>query len=293
MPDRFLLPPGGPQPYDERDLDSLLAGKTSDVPVALRPVADTLNALRAGPTPRELHGEARARAAFSNPWAETPAALPPARRRAPYHRTRGWLAGLATAAAVVLAVTVTYTGNLPAPAQQLAHDTIAAPPARNHPPATAPAGPTVSSVRPTPVVTYPAAGSPPARPGTSAAPDREALCEAFRATWQHPQTDKRAHRWRTEQYQRLSAAAGGPQQVNAYCAPVWHRGQSGHHPRPPASPTYSSPQPSSSSPPPTPAPTQSGSGTYSSGTQQGGGSPTTDAGQASPGAKAKAKAKDG
>ena len=57
MPDSLPPPGWGPAPFDERDLDAVLAGKTADVPVALRPVADALAALRAGPVAAELYGE--------------------------------------------------------------------------------------------------------------------------------------------------------------------------------------------------------------------------------------------
>ncbi|MFY9777187.1 MAG: hypothetical protein WAK28_21675, partial [Trebonia sp.] len=64
MPDSLLPPGWGFAPFDERDLDAVLSGKTADVPVALRPVADALASLRAGPVPAELYGEANAMAEF-------------------------------------------------------------------------------------------------------------------------------------------------------------------------------------------------------------------------------------
>jgi hypothetical protein len=64
MPDSFHPGPWGHQPFDERDLDSLLDGNATDVPVALRPVADALDALVAAPYPAELRGEAAIRAVF-------------------------------------------------------------------------------------------------------------------------------------------------------------------------------------------------------------------------------------
>jgi hypothetical protein len=63
MPDSFPPLTWGP-PFDERDLDALLAGHPADPPLALRQVADALAALRAAPTPAELTGEAAARAEF-------------------------------------------------------------------------------------------------------------------------------------------------------------------------------------------------------------------------------------
>ncbi|HEY1705911.1 MAG TPA: hypothetical protein VGG75_40020 [Trebonia sp.] len=64
MPDSFHPGPWGHQPFDERDLDALLGGNVTDVPVALRPVADALDALVAAPSPAELRGEAAIRAQF-------------------------------------------------------------------------------------------------------------------------------------------------------------------------------------------------------------------------------------
>jgi hypothetical protein len=64
MPDSFPPLTWGPPPFEERDLDALLCGETTDTPVALRQVADALAALRAAPTPTELSGEAVARAEF-------------------------------------------------------------------------------------------------------------------------------------------------------------------------------------------------------------------------------------
>jgi hypothetical protein len=64
MPDSFQPGPGGHQPFDERDLDAVLGGNATDVPVALRPVASALDALLAAPSPAELRGEAAIRALF-------------------------------------------------------------------------------------------------------------------------------------------------------------------------------------------------------------------------------------
>jgi hypothetical protein len=64
MPDTSHPGPWGHQPFDERDLDALLGGNATDVPVALHPVADALDALLAAPSPAELRGEAAIRAQF-------------------------------------------------------------------------------------------------------------------------------------------------------------------------------------------------------------------------------------
>lgn len=75
MPESLLPLLGGSQSFDDQDLDALLAGNTSDVPQALRPVADALNALGTAPAPGELRGEAAIRAQFRalGPDAATPA----------------------------------------------------------------------------------------------------------------------------------------------------------------------------------------------------------------------------
>jgi hypothetical protein len=147
MPDSLLPPGWGFAPFDERDLDAVLSGKTADVPVALRPVADVLGSLRAGPVPAELYGEANAMAEFRAlglGQAGRPAptmllkALPagsrarpgrqPARhrvrpaRRHPLRRAILRPAVLsAVAAAAVIVVAVLVTGNFAAPLRDIAH----------------------------------------------------------------------------------------------------------------------------------------------------------------------------
>jgi hypothetical protein len=141
------LPPSGwgPASSDERDLDAVLEGHLAEVPDALLPVADVLDALCAAPAPDELWGEARIMAEFrahgpggvarpsepapTRPLSVLPAAPSP-RRRPVRRRGRrqgprpegGWagaLTGVAAAAAIVVAVA--FTGNLPAPIERLAH----------------------------------------------------------------------------------------------------------------------------------------------------------------------------
>jgi hypothetical protein len=151
MPDNFPPPGWGPASFDERDLDAVLAGKTADVPVTLRPVVDVLAALCAGPVPAELYGEVNAMAEFralglgqaERPAGQAPTmlleALPdgqragrpgrkPARHRVRprrRHPVRGaalrpaLLSAFAAAAVIVLAVLV--TGNFAAPLRDIAH----------------------------------------------------------------------------------------------------------------------------------------------------------------------------
>ena len=59
-----LPPDEGPDPYEGHDLDGLLSGAGDSFPAGLRPVAQTLDALRAAPMHAELGGEAAARADF-------------------------------------------------------------------------------------------------------------------------------------------------------------------------------------------------------------------------------------
>lgn len=239
MPDSFSLPPEGQQSHDDRALDSLLSGDTSDIPAPLRSVADTLNALRAAPSARELRGETAAREQFRTLFhqAETGAggsrtlempAVPAHRRRGAHVRAvrrrplRTRLAALTVAAAVlVLAAAVTYTGNLPSRLQRIAHDTISAPAAR---PASGSAMPgtqatSASPMAPTtvaPVVSVPASEAPAPSPGPQ---DKKALCDQFWLDLKHPRPGPMS--WRTPRYSQLVTDAGGPQNVFGYCYPVW------------------------------------------------------------------------
>ena len=145
-----LPPDEGPDPYEGQDLEGLLSGKDGSFPAGLRPVAQTLDALRAAPMPAELGGEAAARADFrrimlgagSGAWSsddntdERTLILPVEaagvgarplqgrhRRQRPVRRGN-WqakaLAGVAAAAVVVVgvgALTGTFSGSGSQPAQ--------------------------------------------------------------------------------------------------------------------------------------------------------------------------------
>jgi hypothetical protein len=149
MPVSQQPPTGGPA-YNARDLDAVLSGERYGLPEALRPVAVTMSALRAGPVYGELAGEAAARAMFRTAvpsltvpgpgaakaehgtvTARTLVLAPPGRgqpRRSRHRRRRGtatsaarWLTVAATGAAVVavVAVAVGLTGALPDSIKQL------------------------------------------------------------------------------------------------------------------------------------------------------------------------------
>ena len=211
MPDS--LPPSGwgPAPFDERDLDAVLAGKTADVPVALRPVADALAALRAGPVAAELYGEANAMAEFralglgqaGRPAAtmllEAPSAGSRARpgRRPARHRVRPARRHLlrravlrpavlsAVAAAAVIVVAVLVTGNFAGPLRAIAH--MASPSAG----ASFPKGSTGHSAAPrveaTSVGLEPTAAPSVAHSTASAQSALSSSCRAYYSYFKHPE----------------------------------------------------------------------------------------------------------
>jgi hypothetical protein len=241
MPDNFPPPGWGPAPFDERDLDAMLAGKTADVPVALRPVAEALAALCAGATAAELYGEANAMAEFralglgqagrraaTMPLEVLPAGAParPGRRPA-RHRVRparrhslrravlrpAVLSAVAAAAVIVVAVLV--PGNFTGPLRAIAH--IASPSAgtrsstgtKGH--SSAPRVETTSAgleTTPPPSATY---SSPPPSPG--------GICHAFYADFLHSGLSP----WATQRYlwEQLIKLAHSDSwvQVYRYCAP--------------------------------------------------------------------------
>jgi hypothetical protein len=257
MPDSILPPLWGSPPFDERDLDALLAGDGAYVPVALRQVADALTALRAAPSPAELHGEAAAMAEFralgafgaagAGEHARTampmvadgaaPAIVLPARtesgrrrrhRRTQWHARPSRIGLLASVAAVlVIAAAIAYSGNLPGPAQRLAHMTLAAPPPRHVGAVTSPGVEDKSaSAVPTPNLRATAAApstsgvSQPATSSPSARASEAGICDAFIKSFDQHATGRDPW-WKSSVYAELSAAAGGPKRIPAYCAPTW------------------------------------------------------------------------
>ncbi len=142
--------PDPPSPGWSADpmLDALLDGgplPDGEDPARWQPLAEMLTVLTSAPESSELAGEARALAAFR---VRARAAAEPSRAR---HRSRGWAASVprprpavaVAAGAVIMGglFAVAYAGDLPAAAQQLAHDTIGAPAApRGGGPRSRPAG---------------------------------------------------------------------------------------------------------------------------------------------------------
>jgi hypothetical protein len=224
-----LQPDRGLAALDERDLDAVLSGETAGTPAVLRPVADTLQALRNGPTRRELSGEAAIMAEFRAPslsgaWRpadpahslELPVVLTDrSRRRAPRYRGRrtvplvnrraGTLMGVA--AAVLIAVAVVFGHSLIGSIQYIAHLGPVTPAASSPHPGgsdSAPPGPLTTGT-PSPAVhsTVPSASEP------------GELCRAYYIQlWSGASSATEVSR-----FQKLSKLAGGPSRIPGYCTP--------------------------------------------------------------------------
>ena len=257
-------PPSEHPSLDEVSAERLLRGQrpASGAPAGEQAVYELLAAASAPPTARELSGEARAVAAFT---ATRPATTGPRharhviRRRRPAVRPR---VGHGVAAAAALgALTLggvaaaAYTGSLPSSIQKLAHDHIGAPhgdhprvpaslPSRQKPTGTAlrsgrPSGtlgqPGLSAM--TPTTPRPSPSGPGRRPSTTPVSQRFQLCTAYvtaRARGDNDEADRA--------YRRLEKAAGGQDNVWAYCEPVWGGDHSGGSPDPHGS-SYPDPWP--------------------------------------------------
>jgi hypothetical protein len=209
----------------DASLAALLAGEEPAEALApgLRPLADGLAALTAGPASDELAGEAAALAEF---YHRVGVPVPVSRSR---HRRHPLLSPLLSArAAAVAAVaalslggfaTAAFAGALPAPAQQFAHHTFGAP-AANDGQATG---------------THPSLTATPAGPDATG-PAAFGLCTA----WAHA----KAHGTGSEQavaFRNLAAAAGGAGNVAAYCAAAPHPGPPSSHTAHPTGPPASHP----------------------------------------------------
>jgi hypothetical protein len=245
MADSFQPLSEGLAPFDERDLDAVLAGQMSDLPVALRSVADVLAALRAGPAPAELRGEADAMAEFqalglgqaehlAHPAVqaatlllEAPPAAPraghrgpqsarrrghPGRRRAPRRASRrpGVLLGASAAAAIVLALVI--VGNFAGLFSANTARPLASPSAATH-------ATRHSAARPTGTPSAAIEGT--AHPSPSTAPAQSAgsqACRSYYMEYQHPGPSA----WVAELalWHELTRLVGtrDPGQVIRYCA---------------------------------------------------------------------------
>jgi hypothetical protein len=138
-------------------------------------------------------------------------------------------AAAAAAAALGGVAAAAYTGALPAPAQQLAHNAIGAPsPKPSHSPGT-----------PQDTPTRPGATGPDATGPDATGPAAFGLCTAYTHAKTHGTATQKAVAFRN-----LAAAAGGAVKIAAYCAAVPHPGstQSG---RPALAPSHPSGRPTS------------------------------------------------
>ncbi len=269
MPDNLLPPGWGLASFDERDLDAVLAGKTADVPVALRPVADMLAALRAGPAADELCGEVNAMAEFralglgqaGRPAGPAPTmlleALPvgqravrpgrqPARHRVrPGRRSvrgkilRPAVLGCAAAAAVIV-LAVLVTGNFTGPFRDIAH--MASPSAGTASSTGSTGHSSAPGVETTSAGLEPTTGPSATHSAASAQSVRSETCRAYYSYYKHPEG---LSAWATEQtlWEQLTRLAGTDNwiQVHRFCAPyvqdlfpytAWAAGQAPPHPGP-------------------------------------------------------------
>jgi hypothetical protein len=241
MRDSLPSPPWGIPSYDERDLDALLSGEVTDIPVALRPLADALTALKGPPTPAELRGGATIRAEFLaqtefGPFgpAQQGALAAPGRRaetlklsalqpgsrprRAARHRVRRpanrrFGVFLAAAAVAAIAGAAAFTGNLPGPHLLPASSRAASSAVR-------PTSPALQGRSASPLPTAPQKGersSPSSSPSAGASPNGSALCRTFFWSFEHPVNGQQ---WRKSRaYGQLSVEAGGPGHILSFCQP--------------------------------------------------------------------------
>jgi hypothetical protein len=234
------LPPGeGPDPYEGQDLEGLLSGKDDSFPAGLRPVAQTLDALRAAPMRAELGGEAAARANFrkimlgdgGGTWASddsggertlilpveasgvAPRPLQGRHRRRRPARRGNWqakaLAGAAAAAVVVIGVSA-LTGTFSGSGNQSAQSGTSPSATSATSPSTVPSSKGVEG----------SATQEPSRSSSPTASEQSGdgtvkpseLCREYYAP-EEPLSlhDKRAR------FQQLSNLAGGPGHVYPYC----------------------------------------------------------------------------
>ncbi|MDG4801883.1 hypothetical protein [Micromonospora sp. WMMD980] len=206
---------------DQETVERLLDGSSGDAPAAPGGLVRCLDAVRAGPRPGELDGEAAAVAEFRaarataalggrQTFADSARRPPvgagdhaddrPARR---FATLLGAKVALATAAATLTGgvALATVTGNLPGAGRG-----EAPPPHRDASAAPSTTGST-PTIRPTRPATGPTAGLPdPTSPA--------GLCAAYRAVGEV----ERGRALQAPPFAGLVAAAGGPERVPGYCA---------------------------------------------------------------------------
>jgi hypothetical protein len=234
-----------------REAEQLL---TADPDAAAHPgLSRLLAAAAAPPRPDELTGLHLAMAAFEAAGRNDQPSVAPARARRVF--VRSLTVKAAAGIAVVLfggTALAAETGNLPGGSQQRAHDLFSAlgvppPDARATPavpPAAPPAAPGSRTATSSP---RPAASS--GGPTTTPGPAGEAMAGLCRS-WVARQKNPQHKALKAEALRKLAAAAGGEQQIAAFCAAVLAEG-----PAPTTAPAQT-PAPSQT-PAPTETPTQS------------------------------------
>jgi hypothetical protein len=194
------------------EADRLVAGKPSSPdPWGLGVLLD---AVKAPPSVDELAGERAAVAGFVATYRNAAATAPPKRRNRVQLRLSTRAVALKVAAAMtVLAAAGTavlaQTGNLPAGAQQRAHDMLSSlgVPAPDDGPRPAPTGP----VRPS--TSAPPSGTPAAPTRATTDPTALSLCRQWDAARQKP----RGKAMTAEAKHALAEAAGGQSKIADFC----------------------------------------------------------------------------
>ncbi len=207
-PDRFR---SDPLALDEGTAERLLAGSLdpADAPPAYRRVAAVLAAVSAEPGPEELAGEARAVRSLAKVARSSPYRAP-SRRSPVLSKVLTLKAATAAAiASVVLAgVAGAATGNLPEPAQRVAHRLGA--PAHS-------SADSASTTHDTNAHASDAAksqGSPTGPDATGSA--KQGLCQA----WQSGEGGDNGKKDDSTAFKALAAAAGGADKVADFCKDV-------------------------------------------------------------------------
>jgi hypothetical protein len=203
---------------DDDSVDRLLTGtlRGADAPPGYARVAEVLAATVAPPTPRELAGQAAVLVELrAVTGARTSAAASPPSR--PRRRRRAGLAVVVVAAALATGgAAAAATGHLPDPVRQAARSVLTV--TGGGPATPTPPGPGTADAGGAGPAAAPSTGTPGRGPGSGAAgpvahPDLEGLCQAYLAGKGGEQGGKLD----ATAFQTLSAAAGGDDQVPAFC----------------------------------------------------------------------------
>jgi hypothetical protein len=212
-----------PLALDDATVDRLLTGtlRAADAPPGYAKVAELLAATVAPPTPRELASQAAVLAELrAVTRARLAAATPPPRPRR-RRRMFGLAAVVVAGALATGGAAAAATGHLPEPVRQAARSILTVPSGR---PAATPTPPEPSPATRTPGTGGSALGASPSTvapgrgPGATAAgpaagPDLDGLCKAYLAGKGGEQGGKLD----ATAFRALSAAAGGDDQVTAFC----------------------------------------------------------------------------